>query len=55
MTEDTDDRTARYLAEQARKYGGPAPPLTLEELDQSETEIRNHSRRGPPEKQEAKS
>ena len=39
-------RIRRFNAEQDRKYRGPAEPLTAEELDRSETEIRNHLRRG---------
>jgi hypothetical protein len=41
----------RFLEKTDRKYGGPPPPLTEEELDASETEIHNHiRRRGQPAK-----
>jgi hypothetical protein len=39
-------RIRRFNAEQDRKYGGPAEPLTEEQLDRSETEVRNHLRHG---------
>lgn len=42
-------RKNRELIEECnRKYGGPPPPLTENELDRSETEIHNFLRRGPP-------
>ncbi len=40
-------RVEATLAEARARFGGvPAPPLTEEELDRSETEIRNWLRRG---------
>ena len=36
----------KFLERTHRKYGGPAEPLSEEERDRSETEIRNHLRRG---------
>ncbi len=41
-------RLRKFLEEMDRKYGGPPPPLTEDELDDSETEIHNFLRRGPP-------
>jgi hypothetical protein len=42
-----------YIDEQDRKYGGPPPPLTPEELDASETELHYFLLRGRPKKDEA--
>jgi hypothetical protein len=41
-------RANETIEKAAAKYGGPAPPLTPEELDRSETEIHNMLRSGRP-------
>ena len=45
------ENTRALIEESDRKYGGPAPPLTEEERDEFDTEMRYFLMRGPPKKE----